>query len=400
MTARKVLTANEVLALADKTASDKATVTSVERPLDQENDLGNLLGVEINEFDLSSSDSQEKQLKVIARDNCQLLLNGIWQLPSERIEDAIVAVLPPPTTKIPREKPVPKPKPLTKWEQYAKEKGIVKQKKARMVWDDIVKEWVPRFGYKKAKAEAEKNWVMEYKEGQDQDPFEKAIEEKRERVAKNELQRLRNIARAKNTKVPAVGLTPTTSVDPQTSGDLKKASEIAKKSTASLGKFQENLPKSLEKNLKAPKGKKRKFDPLVGDANEEKAKNLKVLEQITSKQPKLDVSKSVGHQINEEERSRAEEKRSGKKKAVGKKGGKGQKRNRSSFDPKKSKRGGGNPRGGMSRGGGGSRGGMSRGGMSRGGGSRGGGSRGGMSRGGGGGRGGRGRGGGGRGRGK
>jgi hypothetical protein len=34
------------------------------------------------------------------------------------------------------------------------------------------------------------------------DPFEKATEEKRERVAKNELQRLRNIAKAKKVTLP------------------------------------------------------------------------------------------------------------------------------------------------------------------------------------------------------
>ena len=80
---------------------------------------------------------------------------------------------------------------------------------------------------------------MEYKEGEDQDPREKAIEEKRERVAKNELQRLRNIARSKKgTKVPGVGLTPMNPTESQTSDDLKKASQLAKKSTASLGKFQ------------------------------------------------------------------------------------------------------------------------------------------------------------------
>ena len=149
-----------------------------------------------------------------------------------------MANLPPPKTVIPREKPVPVPKPPTKWEQYAKEKGITKQKKSKMVWDDAVKEWIPRFGYKKAKAETEKNWIMEYKEGDDQDPREKAIEEKREKVAKNELQRLRNIARAKKTKVPGVGLTPMVPTESQRSDDLKKASALAKTSTASLGKFQ------------------------------------------------------------------------------------------------------------------------------------------------------------------
>ena len=74
-----------------------------------------------------------------------------------------MATLPPPTEILPREKPIPKAKPLTKWESYAKEKGIQKQKKSKLVWDDVVKEWVPRFGYKKAKAEVEKNWLMPYK---------------------------------------------------------------------------------------------------------------------------------------------------------------------------------------------------------------------------------------------
>ena len=163
MTEKIVLTASEVLALAENSKDTTKPSTNVNRPLDQENDLGNLLGVEINEFELDES-CKEDLLKARARDNCQLLLNEIWQLPTERVEEAIVAVLPPPTSIIPREKPVPKPKPLTKWEQYAKEKGIVnKKKKSSKVWDDVVKDWVPRFGYKKAKAETEKNWLMEYK---------------------------------------------------------------------------------------------------------------------------------------------------------------------------------------------------------------------------------------------
>ena len=120
------------------------------------------MGIEVNEFELSD-DNKEEQIKARARDNCQLLFNEIWKLPTERVEDAIVAILPPPTFTLPREKPCPKPKPPTKWEQYAKEKGIQKKKKTKLVWDDVVKEWVPRFGYKKAKAETEKNWLMEYK---------------------------------------------------------------------------------------------------------------------------------------------------------------------------------------------------------------------------------------------
>lgn len=39
--------------------------------------------------------------------------------------------------------------------------------------------------------------------------FAKKKEEKKERVAKNEFQRLRNIARASKIKLPSVGLMPT-----------------------------------------------------------------------------------------------------------------------------------------------------------------------------------------------
>ena len=82
--------------------------------------------------------------------------------------------LPPPSYQLPREKPIPKPKPPTKWEAFAKSKGIDKKSKkakggeqgrGRLVWDDQVREWVPRFGYKKAKAEQQKTWMMEIKVG-------------------------------------------------------------------------------------------------------------------------------------------------------------------------------------------------------------------------------------------
>jgi regulator of ribosome biosynthesis len=77
-------------------------------------------------------------LKDLARDNTQLLLNKIWELPTERVEEAIVAKLPAPTFVLPREKPLPKPKPLTKWQKFAQEKRITKTKKSKLAWDEIL----------------------------------------------------------------------------------------------------------------------------------------------------------------------------------------------------------------------------------------------------------------------
>lgn len=38
----------------------------------------------------------------------------------------------------------------TRWDRFAKEKGITGSKRSRMMWDDDLKEWRPRHGYKRA----------------------------------------------------------------------------------------------------------------------------------------------------------------------------------------------------------------------------------------------------------
>ena len=73
-------------------------------------------------------------------------------------------------------------------------------------------------------------------------------------MAKNEHQRLRNIAKTRKVNLPGVGLTPVVSggggnAGPPTisaSAELLKAADLAKKSTASLGKFQVNIARSLD----------------------------------------------------------------------------------------------------------------------------------------------------------
>ena len=102
-----------------------------------------------------------------------MLFNALWALPTEKVEEALCIKLPPCSHQLPREKPVPKAKPPTRWEAYAKSKGIDRKsnkskggeegKAGRLVWDDKLREWLPKFGYKKAKAEQQKNWMMEIK---------------------------------------------------------------------------------------------------------------------------------------------------------------------------------------------------------------------------------------------
>lgn len=65
---------------------------------------------------------------------------------------------------------------MTRWERFAKDKGIRKRKRGRMVFDEIKKDWVPRWGaYSIKKNEKKANYIMEVKEGDDpyEDPFVK-----------------------------------------------------------------------------------------------------------------------------------------------------------------------------------------------------------------------------------
>ena len=55
---------------------------------------------------------------------------------------------------------VPKPKPLTRWEKFAKLKGIQNRKQSRKVFDEATGEWVPRWGYKGANDDGANDWLI------------------------------------------------------------------------------------------------------------------------------------------------------------------------------------------------------------------------------------------------
>jgi len=297
----------------------------VDKPLDVELDIGTLLVSDPNEVSLKELRSKtDEYIKSLTRGNTQLLVNKIWTIPFERVDDIVIVKLPKPKYILPREKPAPKAKALTKWQSYAKEKGISKRNKTKLVWDDLVNKWVPRFGYRRAEAEHEKDWVLEVPKNVDpmEDQFEKKSVAKSERVAKNELQRLKNIARSRKVQVPSAGLIPT---ERPTKNELHQSVHVAKKATASLGKFQKTLRK--EKPLKNT-GKKRQFEPLVQKAGTEKAKNLELLDKIMNKRPKINLEKAANMQMSRDETEEGETKRNNKKgggRAGGRKSSKGKK---------------------------------------------------------------------------
>lgn len=78
---------------------------------------------------------KDQYLSDLTRENVQLIVNALWEQPTERVEECIVAKLPAPSFVLPRSRKCPVPRALTKWEQFALEKGIKKTKKDKKVFD-------------------------------------------------------------------------------------------------------------------------------------------------------------------------------------------------------------------------------------------------------------------------
>lgn len=246
-------------------------------------------------------ESQDDYIKDLTRDNVQLIVNELWELPVERVEETVVAKLPAPKLILPRSRKVPTAPLQTKWQKFAQDKGIVKKKKDKKVYDNVLESWVPTYGFKRAQAEKDRDWVLEVPKTADpmEDQFAKKADLRNEKVAKNEIQRMKNIARAHKVVVPRAGyLGP----DAASSKQLLTAATIAKSSTGSVGKFQEKLSKDKPAHGLGVKelvpGTKRKASHV--DLKQEKSTNLSLANSILNKKPKMDLEKAVSLQKQED----------------------------------------------------------------------------------------------------
>lgn len=85
----------------------------------------------------------------MAPGHAKALVERLFQLPSKAAPEGRLAQLPAPTTRLPRAKPLPKPREPTRWEIFAARKGIVKHKRSRLAFDEQQGEWRRRYGYKR-----------------------------------------------------------------------------------------------------------------------------------------------------------------------------------------------------------------------------------------------------------
>ncbi|ETI26900.1 hypothetical protein G647_09999 [Cladophialophora carrionii CBS 160.54] len=154
--------------------------TTVEKPSPYTYDLGYLNAVDPNPLPTTSSllsqpiAQRNETLKAIARDGAQCLLNTLLTTcPINSTPDGLIMTLPAPQNYLPRWKPLPKPKAPTKWELFARKKGIGKyggslkggaaqeERRKNLVYDEESGEWVKKWGYKGANKKDESQWLVE-----------------------------------------------------------------------------------------------------------------------------------------------------------------------------------------------------------------------------------------------
>lgn len=258
-------------------------------------DLGLLTSINPNPLSSSAYGASTSQyLAANARDGVQSLINKIFALPITRdAEYGPLASLPKISTKLPREKSLPKPKPMTKWEKFAKQKGINNTKRDKLMFDEATQSWVPRWGFKGANKDFEDQWIHELKNNgnTDMDPAKTARKERLAKVKKNEGQRLKNAARATQQTTSAAALNAGKAGGGLGDANAAKLARLAQRekrkaeleadvlrnraSTASMGRFDKSLVGEQK-----PKGIKRQFEPTEKDTRDEQSGNLALLNKL------------------------------------------------------------------------------------------------------------------------
>ena len=195
----------------------------------------------------------------------------------------------------PRQKPIPKEKPMTKWERFRQERGLpIRAKRGRMIYDAKSKDWVPRWGPDSLKKREDKlQWVMESKNGED--PYQKKRDEKKLNKEKEKLKEMKNVLRSEvNKQKDNNQILPQKKEFKQFKKDVKeqekkaiqKQMTLAAKSTASQGHFDRKLKGVNQKEIDQAhkyakqKEKQKQVGEYEKDKKQEKNRNLKILNMI------------------------------------------------------------------------------------------------------------------------
>jgi regulator of ribosome biosynthesis len=257
-------------------------------------------GIELDLAGLLAIDSRQSDGPPDAeatRGAVEELVRAVFSLPAESTEEGRMVPLPAPTFLLPRAKPVPRERPLTKWEKFVKEKGIQKKKsRDRLVWDEARQDYLPRYGAKSSKS-LDRAAILPHtdKVKPGDDPFAMAERERKARVRENKKKQLANLGRGEKRRASSQKLNPMLALDVAATGPsgkkhlpkskLRDALTVAQRSTASSGRFDQKVKNEPKAKLA---GKKRKLPdptPRRGALSAEKEQSEKILSRVLGQHP-------------------------------------------------------------------------------------------------------------------
>lgn len=145
-------------------ASKPKLPVAVDKPTPYTFDLGYLMAEDPNSITLDHA-ALEQSLAEVARDGAQSLINQLLTTcPLSSTKDGVLLSLPAPSTRLPREKPIPQARPPTKWERFAAKKGITaktREQRRNLAYDEETGEWKRKWGYKALNKKGEDEWLVE-----------------------------------------------------------------------------------------------------------------------------------------------------------------------------------------------------------------------------------------------
>jgi len=174
---------------------------TVQKPIPYTFDLGNLL---VNDANPLPNIPSNMDIDSAARDCAQGLINQLLTTCPITSEPTGVSItLPDASTSLPREKSIPAAKEPTKWELFAKKKGIAaKRKEGNKVFDEASGEWVRKYGFGGINKKGEDDWLVEVdgekegKTGEAGDVRRERREERKERMKRQERRERANVRRS------------------------------------------------------------------------------------------------------------------------------------------------------------------------------------------------------------
>jgi len=274
-------------------------------------------------FDISPL-HPKADLLATTRDNVQLLVNKVFGLSREDSDEGPAAIIPPEESfRLPRQRPIPKVKELTRWEKFMKERKMDKKKRSSMVFDEASGDWKRRWGFKSVKhTEDEGNGILEVKTGQDsyKSLFEAKSAEHQLGAAKQKMREVRNRVEAAGGRLKAAapdldaGMRSGQESTKRGAAGLKEALRRAQSSSASCGRFDRvasNEPTNLQP-------KKRKAPEMPKNLKVEKDRGLQFADKVLSGAT-VDHKKMVGagRAAERNKDGRIEKKNKGKRSKAG-----------------------------------------------------------------------------------